>query len=438
MIEKIKVQIAALFASDISKWAILLFMLALIPRILWAVTDHPRPFSDMEDYYYCAINLLKGDYLAQAPDRLAYRAPMYPLFLAAVIQIFPSNPLAAIRIVQSVLGSISAVLVFFITKSLLYQSKRLKLVHLVNIASFITGLAYAWMAYPIFFSSVLMTETLFIVMLLIWMLWGMHLNEGSSNWSKTGFSILLGLMALVRPIALFFLPIALWRIYSILPKKDNSFKYFANYAAFAAWLLPILPWMIRNILVFNTFVFITTNSGVNLFLGNNPTFGYYASGYKEEIRKEFIEIHGADEAAEDRLFLRLGADYIAQHPAEALKRCWYKFYFLNLLDKEPWPWEEYNKGQGLKFAFNINWPTFRWTPWFLVLALIGIINASIYKCRHAIMLQVILCYTLACLIFFARTRFRLPLEPILTIYMGVGVMALVEQFLWGYRNLLKK
>ena len=435
MITKTKIKIKELWISDISKWVVILFLLALIPRILWAITDHPRPFSDMEDYYYCAINLLKGDYLAQSPDRLAYRAPMYPLFLASVVQIFPSNPLAAIRIIQSMLGALSSVLIFFITKSLLDSSKRLKLVPLINIISFMTGLAYAWMAYPIFFSSVLMTETLFIAMLLSWILWGMSLRESSGIWNKIGFSIFLGVMALVRPIALFFLPIALWRIYSILPRQKI---YLKDYAAFAAWLLPILPWTIRNIMVFNTFVFITTNSGVNLFLGNNPTFGYYASGDKEVIRKEFIKEHGADEAAEDRLFLRLGANYIAQYPTAALTRCWYKFYFLNLLDKEPWPWEEYNRGQGLKFAFNINWPTVRWTPWFLILALIGIINAFIYKLRHVMMLQVIVCYTLACLIFFARTRFRLPLEPILTIYMGVGVMVLVEQFLWGYRNILKK
>jgi hypothetical protein len=85
-------RVSAFFHSPTFRWGCVLFGLALIPRWLWAIVEHPHHFSDMEDYYLCAVNLLKGDYLAQSPDRLAYRAPLYPLFLAFGLRILPATP----------------------------------------------------------------------------------------------------------------------------------------------------------------------------------------------------------------------------------------------------------------------------------------------------------------------------------------------------------
>jgi hypothetical protein len=191
-----------------------------------------------------------------------------------------------------------------------------------------------------------MTETFFIVLFLGWILWSLYLDENSSILNWTCFSILLGLLALTRPIALFWLPVMAWKIVTTIPRHR---WIRSGWAPLTAWILPILPWTIRNIMLFHSFVFITTNSGINLFIGNNPTFGYYESGYKEKIRQEFIKKYGPNEVEEDRLFSRLGWMHILNDPQAAVTRAAWKFFFLFMLDKEPWPWEEYNQGQGLRF-----------------------------------------------------------------------------------------
>lgn len=425
------------------KWALLLFVLAMIPRILWIVADRTRPFSDMEDYYLCAVNFLKGEYLAQSPDRLAYRAPLYPLFLAFCLRAFPGDSLFVIRLAQSAVGSISAVLVFFLSRQfiqpILAGERFGRLANYGNPFAFFIGLFYAWMAYPIFFCSIFMTETLFIALFSGWILWGERLNRNSPVWSFAGYSALLGLLVLTRPIAQFFLPILLWKIWILIPNEHRIRK---GWIPSIAWMVPILPWTFRNLLVLHSFVFVSTNSGINLFIGNNPTFGYYESGYKEVIRRDYIQRHGPDEAGEDRLFMILGLDSMKQDPMAALKRAGYKFYFLYLLDKEPWPWEEYNQGSGLRFAGGLNLPVIRWKPWFFLIALWGIAYALLKRYKNGALLRgaplaAIGLYTLACLIFFAQSRFRMPLEPLLAIYMGLAFLSLADLSLWVY-GMVKK
>ncbi|MGC9328123.1 MAG: ArnT family glycosyltransferase [Candidatus Hinthialibacter sp.] len=428
---------AALNAPSL-KWMVLLFFLALLPRFLWAITEQPPPFSDMEDYYMCAVNFLRGDYLSQSPDRLAYRAPLYPLFLAVCLRITPGNHLLTIRLAQSVLGSVSAVLVYWIARRLmqpLFSHEKIKRRHLYReLAPFLIGLTYAFMAYPIFFCSVFMTETFFITLFLVWVLWGLHLDQTSSVWRLSGFSFWLGLLALTRPIALFFLPVLIWKIAACTSKKSGRWN---KWIPFLAWAAPILPWTLRNFLLFHSLVLISTNSGVNFFIGNNPTFGYYESGYKEAVRREYIQTHGPNEAGEDRLFLRLGMRYILHDPRAFFVRSGWKFYFLYLLDKEPWPWEEYHQGRGLLVAGSDNWPLIRWKPFFFFIAVWGAIYAYVRRLRHGSLIAVIGLYTAACLIFFARTRFRMPLEPLLTIYMGLGILSLVDLMIWGYRKIIQ-
>jgi hypothetical protein len=41
------------------------------------------------------------------------------------------------------------------------------------------------------------------------------------------------------------------------------------------------------------------------------------------------------------------------------------------------------------------------------------------------------------MVFFANTRFRLPLEPLLLIGLALGFLALVDLCVWGYGKTLK-
>jgi len=396
----------------------------------------------MEDYYLCAINFLKGSHLAMSPDRLAYRAPMYPLFLSVCIKLVPAAPLLAIRVVQSILGAFSAVLLFSLTIELTAPIRKRAVkpfLHHPCLLSFLTALIFAWFASQIFFNSVLMTETLFVFGLLAWATIGLYCNKTSPVWWLIAWSALLGILALIRPIAIFFVPIIVYKTFQCIP-RTRWLRH--TWGPSLAWLVPVIPWTVRNWLLFNAFVLISTNSGVNFFIGHNPAFGYYEGGYKEAVRQEYARRHGSSEVGEDRLFLRLGLQHIQHSPISVAGRSWWKFYFLYLLDKEPWPWEEYNQGEGLRFPGGIGWPLFSWNHLMFVLSLLGIVYAFVRKLPHGPILSILGCYTLACLIFFARTRFRIPLEPFLILYTVIGAVSLVETAVWGYgkflRNFIRK
>ncbi|MEW6238447.1 MAG: hypothetical protein AB1656_23935 [Candidatus Omnitrophota bacterium] len=419
-------------------WISSLLLLAIIPRLLWAFADHPRPFSDMEDYYLCAVNYLKGGHLAQDEEHLAYRAPLYPLFIAACWKMFPGNPLLAVRIVQAILGAISAALLYALFQRMLrplQKENRHILLRHPRIIPFFAALTFSWMADQIFFSSVLLSETLFIFTLLIWANLGVRCGNSCRMDVLFLFSVLVGVMTLIRPVAIFFLPIVAFKSLQAIPRPQWPRRI---WLPMFAWTIPIVPWSIRNAIVLKAFVLLTTNSGVNFYLGHNPQFGYYDHGAKEAVRREFLRTNEPNEVLEDRYFLTQGMKFALEHPQALVARTIWKLYFLYLLDKEPWPWEEYNQGEGMRLAGGAQWPLIWWNPFFLLMALAGGAYACMRKIQHGFCLSVVGLYTFSCLIFFARTRFRLPLEPFLLIYVWLGIASLADTAVWGYGKMMKR
>jgi len=127
--------------------------------------------------------------------------------------------------------------------------------------------------------------------------------------------------------------------------------------------------------------------------------------------------------------------YIWENPEALLTRSYYKLYFLYWLEKAPWPWEEYRGGQGIQFINDIHWPVVGWSRGYTVMALAGIGFAFYHRTKHGVLLSTLLLYTLACLVFFARTRFRMPIEPILILYAWLALLSLVDLAFSGYRKL---
>ncbi|RJP30624.1 MAG: hypothetical protein C4527_09300 [Candidatus Omnitrophota bacterium] len=413
--------------------SLILFLLAFIPRWLWAMASHPPPFSDMEDYYLCAVNYLRGSYLAMSTERLAYRPPLYPLFLAGCMKWLPEYGLTGIRMVQAILGSLSVVLLFTIFlhsfKQMINQSRSIAFPY---IFSFLGALSFAGMRNQVFFSAVLMTETLFIFGLLGWV-WILIYSKNSGRlWGYGLFSLILGLLALIRPIALFFLPIL---IYTMIRLPFSGKRGISFWIPLFIWMLPILPWTIRNALVLGYFVPISTNAGINFYIGHNPTYEYYSTGNKEWMRREFERQFGVDEVLEDRHFFQLGMNYLAQHPLSLIPHSLKKLNYLYLDRRPPWPMDEYDRGTRLRFGEAVPWPLLNWNPCLLFFAILGVICAILRKLDHGVYLSIIGLYTMSCLLYFARTRFRLPIEPFLLMYIWIGVYFLLESGMWAFRKL---
>lgn len=416
-----------------------LFFVALTPRLLWVTQNHPAPFSDMEDYVISAAEFARGGYLAQSEDRLAYRPPLYPTLIAYLFLVFPGDFLLVTRILQAILSSVTCLFIFgcisLLTKPL--EHSLLPTV-VLKAAPVVAGFLYAMSGSSIFFTGVLMTESVYLFLLTGWLWLGLVLQQDvKPYWLLVVHSLLLGILALVRPISLFLIPIVV--VMALTHVSRNQWKT-RIWLPVLAWILPILPWTIRNFMVFGAFVLISTNSGVNLYIGQHPNYSYWHTGGKEQVREHIRAELGPDEVAEDRVFLRTALASLAQDPIGFFPRAGLKLYYLYWLDAEPWPWAEYRMEKQISRLHMDAFPFFWWNPIWLPLVFAGFLYASLYRCRHSTLFATILLYTAACCIYFARTRFRMPLEPILIVYMVFGLLSMIEmgQRLWYLRSRSKK
>ncbi len=129
------------------------------------------------------------------------------------------------------------------------------------------------------------------------------------------YGLLMGFTCLVKPIVLVF-PIIVFVIYlGLRIKWWPALKKAAIIAVFM--LVAISPWTIRNYLVMNKFVPLSTNLGVILHTANNPE----ATGL-EMMMKPTPDM--TDEVVMNRLRIRLALDYIRNHPGHFLQLMGYR------------------------------------------------------------------------------------------------------------------
>ncbi|MFU8773613.1 MAG: ArnT family glycosyltransferase, partial [Anaerolineales bacterium] len=89
----------------------------------------------------------------------------------------------------------------------------------------------------------------------------------------------------------------------------------------------VLPWTLRNYLVFDEFVPISTNGGWNFWMGNNPhAYGGYIATNNPEINP-LLPLIG-DEFAVDKTGYELGMKFIRENPLQVIKLIPAKIFYM--------------------------------------------------------------------------------------------------------------
>src|SRR6266498_2942074 len=166
---------------------------------------------------------------------------IYPLYLAGIYAITGYHPLVA-RILQGSLGgALITFLVYLIGRRVVKED---------------TGLVAAGLAavygYFIYYNVALMTETFFIILVLLTLYLGLELKENPTliRWVGLGFS--LGLATLLRQTILLFVPFLLLWLFWELRKDGVRWWYFTVPVVVLVFL--IAPWTLRNYRVYQKFL----------------------------------------------------------------------------------------------------------------------------------------------------------------------------------------
>lgn len=198
-------------------------------------------------------------------SRVLFYPPAYPYFIGSCLALFGS--LAAVKAAQALL---SALLIPAVGR----LGARLFGERAGSLAAWLTAV------YPdlVWFSAHFWAETLFLT-LLYWALARLLDADAGRREPALAAGLLLGLAALTREPALYFVPVAV--LFLARAARTRSCAVALGLAALAT----VAPWSVRNALVFDAFVPVSTFGPFNLWLGNSRES-------RQEVYAEYARVSG--------------------------------------------------------------------------------------------------------------------------------------------------
>ncbi|HEX8343034.1 MAG TPA: hypothetical protein VF624_19180 [Tepidisphaeraceae bacterium] len=286
---------------------ILLLLTTFVLRLGWSLSRPVddaslRQLPDQVEYLAIARNVLKGSGFVFFDEGfqqavVAYRMPGYPLLVAACGAKVP-----VVRIVQCLIDASAVLAVYGLARRPLGRG-----------AALLAGAMVAFNPYLVYFSSTLLSETLFGG-LLVWGMLGL-VHGGRLAW--WGGAVMLLAAIYVRPSAIA-LPALLAAAAPLVrpppPRPATAVRrYLLTGGGLAMLLLTIgalLPWALRNRALLGEWVWTTTNGGITAYDGLNPR----ADGSSSQGHfRNWTELKLMNEVARSNYLSALARTYAAVH-----------------------------------------------------------------------------------------------------------------------------
>jgi 4-amino-4-deoxy-L-arabinose transferase-like glycosyltransferase len=424
------------------RWIVLgLAVLAFALRALYVFDLSASPYftapvTDPAFHLDWARELAAGREFQQGPF---FRAPLYPWFLALCLKLCGGS-LMGVRLVQCGLGAATTVLTYGVARQLFDR----------RVAT-LAGLGAATYWVLIYFDGELLLPTLSIPLnlLALWLTLNLGGDErgGSGPWAAARAGVAWGLAAITRPNVLLFMPLlALW----VLGVGRKGGRRPGSWAP-CAWLtlgtlLPILPVTAYNLFVGKDLVLISSQAGVNLWIGNHPGADGRTAKVPGTTSDDFLGTAGeaaglAELEAGHSLtpsevsghYTAKALEYLTQHPLQAVGGMLNKGA-LFLRD------EEISNNQPVRFFAQRFSAVTRWSPlgFSVLLALggLGLVLTLVHGPRRRLfpLWGFLLAYSLSVVAFFVCSRFRAPILPLLMILGGHALIWLVDRWRAGSRR----
>ena len=381
-----------------------LILLVLATRVLLAFLTEIELLNDPAAYHQYAIWLGQGYGYLDIPtgEPTAYWPVGFPAFLGGVYFLFGAEPLSG-ELANSLLSALALWLAYDIARQLFNELTGRYLVLLL-------ALYPANWYYSLHLASEMLALTLVLLTIALALRRGIMLTVASG--------LVAGLAFLVKPQTIAVAGIVWLFAMGKQSGQHRSLAYWGKWLGMYLVLVVVaLPWGIRNYQVFDHVVPVSTNSGINLFIGNNPQ----TDGAYQEVPElhELMVIKG--EVARDQEAKKRAIAYIKQDPMAALARMPAKLYALYGADFET----SYKGKPVFSKAFIATVLKELCNLYYYGLMLLALVGIGVLAKQQgfktvlngqAIPLVCSLWFTAIYMMFFGTSRFHFLMVPLLAMY----------------------
>jgi 4-amino-4-deoxy-L-arabinose transferase-like glycosyltransferase len=389
-------------------WLGLLLMALLCTAVVVLNGGGRVRYADEIDYLGHAQRLVQGlGYVLPDGQPSAYRPPGYAFVLAAGLGL--GGGVLALQLFN-VLCLVASVLVM---RQLLGQA------HPVARAA----LPWLVVAYPVlmYTASTLYPQT-FCLLLLVSILC-LVLRAQGRWWPLAAAGLLFGALLLTAPSFVLLTPLLVsWLAWQAWVTRQGWHRGLLQAALAGLCAASVLaPWLWRNQQVFGEPVFIATNGGINLLLGNNAKAGPN-TGVNVDIYGEVEKLASLNEVARSRAFQQMALDWMRANPQQAASL--YARKVLNYFNfrADTANRQESSLAKDLLMALT-----------YYPLLAVAVWRLSLWRRRplsqaEGLLWLFYLSNAFLAAVFFTRIRFRLPFDGLLIMLAALALPLLAERW----------
>ncbi len=419
-----------------NRWPLIIALAAIVVRVFYLVelSNQPGfsvPMVDEKWHWLWAQEILEKSFWGEGSY---FRGPLYPYLLAFLYFITDASIFWA-KFLQILFCGLTAIFIFKIGRRLFNET-----------VGMISGFAYAFYGTLVFYEAMFLIPVLFLFFL-VWGMCRLIVNQDSSSlksWIITG--LIFGLAAITRPNIILVVPfLALWLFFKHRqPSLDWKIAIRPALVMVAGMFLAIAPVTIRNYAVTGDIILISSQGGINLYLGNNEVADGLTMIMPEvELDQSitwdmFIPVTSAvaeremgrelSDAEISGFWTGKAVSFIVNNPAEFLGLVWKKsVYLLSGFENSDASDIYYQRRKSGLYSLLL-WDNIISFPFGLLLPLVFL---SLFVLRNEFkkllpLYIFILAYIPSIVLFLVTARHRLPLIPFLIIIAAAGVYTLLK------------
>jgi len=402
--------VTAIAISD--RFVPLCFLSFVLVRLLLILLVPVEPYSDGLWYYTRAIGIAEHWRYEENGIPTAYWPVGYPGFLGLLFAVTGPSILAA-QLANLAFATLSCWLVYRISQQLFADELAARLAILI-LAIYPNHVAY---------TALIASEPLYTVLLLLFSYW---LIRSRARSPVLGIGLAIGLGTLVKSQTALLAAVLVLLAIVLTPKWHERRQVLAKSVLMGLVALAVvLPWTVRNYMVLGAPVFVSTNGGMSLLAGNNPSMvGLWHRDYAMDApllaEAEFSVVN---QVAADRRARALALQWIRDNPRDFISIMPQKLWRLWAPDGEAeWSYDETTPWYD---EYRHYFRTVRYANQALYVAVLALAGLALIRLirRRAngwsfYGYVVAAFFTALSLVFSGQSRYHYPVMPFMIMYAG--------------------